>query len=617
MMLGQEELAQFFAAQFIQGHRYRTIVEARQQVRVRLNQPVLPGSALAKQVDEAVEAGLVRAAREIVAQGFLPSQTYELLVDLHDRQPNLSVRSSTSVRQQAYSTVLPIAYLAATLAGIDANTTVYEPTAGHGALLLCADPAKTTVNELNPERAADLRAQGFSVTQYDAADYLPKEVHDVVIANPPFGRVKGEAGRARQFTLEGNRRGTAQIDQAISLQALRAMKPNGRAVLILGGKPEKEEPDRSESYNTLESRRFFYILYQQYNVTAHFTVAGELYRKQGAAWPIDLIVIQGRGRSSRPLPAVQPPLIYTSFITLKELLSDGQSHKPSGLSEVPAGLVTPDGGESKPVSGENPLGSNPDDVDVLPGTDGGTGAMADRSVDDDGDRGSESDPSAIGGNALPAQFQRNSPGLNGGPSLGVGTGLGGSPDSEQRNLGGSLPGQHRAGVSRDLTRGDILPSHPDGVTRRSEAGSISGRPRLRTLTDLSQQPIASTPQVPMADTSAEAPTPTPLNTAYVPRSQGPSPGTLIPTNMAVSAQIALERLEKERGNIDEFVMSRLGFDTKEQLWAVLYAEQIDSLALAFDQRSKGRIFLNSDQTGNGKGRFGAANLIDARRQGYG
>lgn len=106
------------------------------------------------------------------------------------------------------------------------------------------------------------------------------------------------------------------------------------------------------------------------------------------------------------------------------------------------------------------------------------------------------------------------------------------------------------------------------------------------------------------------------NTAYVPRSNGRSPGTLIPSNMAVSAQRALDQLEAEHGNIDEFVMSRLGYGSIGHLYDRLYAEQIDSLALSFNQKDQGKIFLNGDQTGNGKGRFGAASIIDAKRRGY-
>ncbi len=70
---------------------------------------------------------------------------------------------------------------------IDEETTVYEPTAGNGALLLLANPQKVIVNELNGDRAAALRAQGFTVTQKDASSFVPAtEAVDRIITNPPF-----------------------------------------------------------------------------------------------------------------------------------------------------------------------------------------------------------------------------------------------------------------------------------------------------------------------------------------------------------------------------------------------------------------------------------------------
>ena len=122
----------------------------------------------------------------------------------------------------------------------------------------------------------------------------------------------------------------------------------------------------------------------------------------------------------------------------------------------------------------------------------------------------------------------------------------------------------------------------------------------------------------MAPLEPENPSPDaqPLHVAYLPRSQGRSPGTLIPTNMATAAQIALDKLEQQRGDLDEFVRQRLGYESKAELWQHLYAEQIDAVALAFHQRDRGKVFLNGDQTGNGKGRFGASNIIDAINQDF-
>ena len=64
--------------------------------------------------------------------------------------------------------------------------------------------------------------------------------------------------------------GTSQIDQVISLNALQAMKPDGRAVLILGGKLGRDTDQRSERYNSRESRAFYHLLYQHYRVTQHY-----------------------------------------------------------------------------------------------------------------------------------------------------------------------------------------------------------------------------------------------------------------------------------------------------------------------------------------------------------
>ncbi|NJM99574.1 MAG: DEAD/DEAH box helicase family protein [Phormidesmis sp. RL_2_1] len=107
-----------------------------------------------------------------------------------------------------------------------------------------------------------------------------------------------------------------------------------------------------------------------------------------------------------------------------------------------------------------------------------------------------------------------------------------------------------------------------------------------------------------------------LYAPYKPKSKAIARLTLIPTNLALPAQQALDACTRSHGDIDEFVMHRLGYGSREQMYGVLYAEQIDALALAFDQKDRGKIFLNGDQTGNGKGRFGAANIIDAKCQGY-
>ncbi|MBD1848206.1 hypothetical protein H6F89_33615 [Cyanobacteria bacterium FACHB-63] len=190
-----------FEEWFQSGKRFSTIVEARQFAALVLGEPVLSGTATAKFVDESIERSLVRVARAVAQANRDREVVFDQLVDLYQRQPTLGTRSSTSILQQAYSTPLPIASLAATLIDITPESTVYEPTAGNGVLLLHTHPALVTVNELNPERANELRSQGYSVTQHNAVNYRPSQLHDVIITNPPFGTVS-ESGSTKRFQIK-------------------------------------------------------------------------------------------------------------------------------------------------------------------------------------------------------------------------------------------------------------------------------------------------------------------------------------------------------------------------------------------------------------------------------
>ncbi len=92
-----ELLTQHFAQAFRGGAAYDSITQARQEAAIALNRSVQPGTALAKQVEEALEAGLVLAARQLV-QDVEPLVAFDSLVKLYEHQPNLATRSSTSIR---------------------------------------------------------------------------------------------------------------------------------------------------------------------------------------------------------------------------------------------------------------------------------------------------------------------------------------------------------------------------------------------------------------------------------------------------------------------------------------------------------------------------------------
>jgi hypothetical protein len=290
-----------------------------------------------KEIDETAEAGLVTAARTIVGSmrkaGKSNEDIFDRLVQLYNDQPNLTAKTSTSKVNQAYSTPMPLAWTASVLADISLGSSVYEPTAGNGALIIGADPKNTLANELNDQRRDALREQGFKPTNGDATlidkaamsllSVLKQNTgdrfneFDRVIANPPFGTILDEDQEKKTWPLVGTKDTTDQIDQAIALTALQHMQDDGRAVLILGGKNIKDPEERAKAYATPNQMKFWKPLYEQYRVVDHFTVDGDLYKKQGAGWPVDVVVIAGKGKSPIQLPSADGPRIIGSWDGLR------------------------------------------------------------------------------------------------------------------------------------------------------------------------------------------------------------------------------------------------------------------------------------------------------------
>lgn len=345
----------------LQGEGFSTIVEARSFAK----KAGFEGDT--KAIDEMIERAAVAAARDIVAAHPEPKEAYRELVSLYGRQPRLGTRTSESVANQAYSTPVPLAYVASRLAGVAGAETVYEPTAGNGALLIEADPETQSVraNELDETRAKALEDQGFKVTTRDATKLQRGAVAaleaDAVIANPPFGAVR-EGGKSKSWTIEEYGQPdfhTTAIDHAIALRALQQMKDDGRAVLLLGGVKGETQDDLRKGYRAQSKREFYFRLYNKYNVVDHFTIAGELYEKQGAGWPVDVVVIAGRGKSERALPAATPPTIFDSWGALEEKLDvrpPGRADRPVGEADGPTSPVggrpgSGDGGGKRTTSG--------------------------------------------------------------------------------------------------------------------------------------------------------------------------------------------------------------------------------------------------------------------------
>lgn len=496
-----------------------------------------------KQAQEQLEMAIVMTARKVVAKNEGDQSTYGALLRLYESQPNLNIRTSTSIANQAYSTPAPLAYLASKLTGITQSTVVLEPTGGTGMLLIAANPNKAVVNEFNDLRVSLLEEQGFKPTQKDAAtESLASKGGpvDAVITNPPFGSVKDANGKPVKIKVDGYDIG--QIDHLIAARALETMKDDGRATLIIGA-------NKVAGGMSTDDRIFFNWLYSHYNVDGHFEVNGDLYTRQGAGWPVRVISISGRQKSSKFSPlagtiqrANNWEQVYEQYNTILD--SRGKSNA----------------GPSADVG--NPGVSKAESIDLRNEADGQAPAVNRPRPAGGGDGN---------GNVTraPAGVVSDSPK----PAVAV---MGTKPSEQRRD--------ERTPESSGLDSA--------GVTAKPAGAKPAG--------------IAGTTSV---DGTNE------FQSTYIPRSARKDEGVLIPANMAQPTQDALDRLEDEVGNIDEFAHIELGYESVADMHAALMGLQVDSVAMSIWQIKRGKAVVIADQTGIGKGRQAASIIRWSVKQG--
>jgi hypothetical protein len=580
---GRNEVAKEVAAHFDAGNAFPTINEARTFVASLTGEKIEPGTQEAKLTDEAVENGVVLAARKIVAAGREQGQDdgaiFGRLVKLYDSQPNLGVRSSTSIREQAYSTPTPLAFITSRLANVKPTDRVGEPTAGNAALLVEVDPKNAVVNELNPDRADNLKQLGFSPSANDAAttDLATPKSLDVVLMNPPFGAVKDAEGNTKSYQLTENVR-TNEVDQAIAWNSLKAMKDDGRAVLLLGGVDATDPEQIREGYRSRAKREFYWRLYNDYNVVDHFTVDGGLYSRQGAGYPVDVVVIRGRGKTQgRQLPAAQLPDRLTSWQQIKE--------RADGLAqERNAGALLP--GVRGPGAG---VGAGPEGGGVASPVVGGPGVP--------GGGAGEQGARPAGGNVPSSEGAGNRPT--------------GRPAGSGSNVRPVQPATEKRPVASGERPQPAVSGEGGARKPVGQAGTQGGRP-----SEVGGTRVVTGERVESgigADRRGQE-TETATQVAYKPKSKVPSVGTLVPVNLRDPIQESLSRMEQEHGNLDTYVARELGIPLQDAR-DYFSAEQVDALAMAIHNANNGSGFIIGDQTGIGKGRVVAGMIRYAMKQG--
>jgi hypothetical protein len=107
-----------------------------------------------------------------------------------------------------------------------------------------------------------------------------------------------------------------------------------------------------------------------------------------------------------------------------------------------------------------------------------------------------------------------------------------------------------------------------------------------------------------------------LEGEYFPKSKSKSLVVETPDNMDEEIRKTMDKLQLEVGDIDNYVMLKLAYHSKDELYKHLAAEQIDGVALAiFNIENKNQGIIVADQTGIGKGRIAASIMRYAKQIG--
>lgn len=510
-----------------------------------------------KEFDEAVELGVTQLAHAIAGDmsmqpGGVPLtmvQKFKKLVDLYNRQPVLRQKTSTSKINQAYSTPAPMAYAAAVINNTVGGDVVYEPTAGNGMLLLTTTTKQDVhANEMDPGRAKRLEMQDFKPTTADATVWGPKTAPDRIIANPPFGQVLDDDQKNKVWTTPFGE--TTSIDHAIMARALESMNPTGRATFIIGGPPPlaRSAKGRAEFYAKGKSGDFMRWLYDNYKVVDHFTVSGDLYEKQGAGWPVDIITIQGRGKSRVSLPSLKAPRMIGSWDALQKELTKTDEQRIADTSIQQADL---DNRVDQAVSGLAGLSGS------LQGSagDGQQSGSVSQSAEPalNPVRAENSSTEEAGGRPEPDAQPDSGPDRQGSP--------------------GPAPGR---GSSESGVGSDQAPSGPGPVRVEQVNVDTAG------------------------DESGNV-----FQIDYAPASKTNPGGFLAPINMARPMYEALEKLVKQVGPLVPYVTQKLGYPKGTDISKYFFGDQIDALAQAIYNAENNGALVVGDQTGTGKGRIAA------------
>lgn len=254
----------------------------------------------------------------LTARANAPQATLAMLTKVANLIPTQTRRSEESQQLQQFSTPMPLGFIAARAAGIIADDTVLEPSAGTGLMAIFAElaHARLSLNEYAPVRHGLLEQlfSGSAASQHDAAhidDYLDRSIRPtVVLMNPPFS-----AG----VHVEGRMADAAWRHLA---SAFARLAPGGRLVAITGS---------SLSPDNLKWRDAFVRLQDRGTVLFSAAIDGSVYARQGTTMETRLTVID-KIPSADPATLVASHGVAPDLETLLSWITDLPPRSPSTVS---------------------------------------------------------------------------------------------------------------------------------------------------------------------------------------------------------------------------------------------------------------------------------------------
>lgn len=548
-------------------HKFNGIVELR-KIAERVGLKDIKDTDL----QELAETAIVKRARGIASsESTNDAVKFERIKTLYENQPSLNQRDSERVMKQQYSTPAPYAFLADMYVKGNGKVieSALEPSAGNGMLTIGLPMDKVHVNDIDAQRLANLRRQGFkNVTSQDGTQPFADKDVDVVVTNPPFGSATPkEYDGYKISSLEGQ----------MAINALESMKDDGRAAIIIGGNTEYAKNGSLKP----KDKAFLGYLYSHYNVEDVINVDGGLYAKQGTSYPTRIILINGRRLNENSFPPVKDKARAETVKDYDELYKrieddilrgermdssiGGETRSAQPELDKQSATGTP---KERVRAGERG-GSKPDDKresDLFDST-----SVSGTHDDLENQRGTET---------------RQDGGLSDGDSRADGTGSEPSPSKEPTTGTNEQRGNGSGGAGRN----DAQPSADESANAGSGSGPRGQLQRVdKSVRGLSTEKVT-----------------------YTPKSGNPF---TLKAVMPADQQEAVNKNLEKLGDADQFLVDELGYNDKDDLYSHLAAEQVDSVALALQQAKKGNAFIIGDMTGIGKGRQAASLIRYAKKQG--